>query len=462
MTSRARAKAAPTPPVSTPGVVTGVPAAVAAPSAASSVISAAAATTATSAATAAAANPANGGATVPAAAAAAAAATSLLNSSSSSSSSPNATVSAPPPPSQATVLTAPFPSYVTTPSSQLIVHVLRLAPGADLHASLLQFLRNHRAEAATIISGVGSLTHANIRFANVPDEAVKPQPVGHYEIVSLNGTMSLTGGNHIHIAIADTKGTTLGGHLMPTGNRVYTTVELVIGVLPGLVFKREKDPTYGYQELVVYPNKMNPLTTFAGADMSMFFTQPMPVHAPSMAAMPQSIKRKAEEDSKVAGSAAKKPKSNAKVKKEAGEEKENKSKSGINPSALTLANMPLVMGNSLTSPNSAAALNSALATSPTSGGASSSAKKPQAQLWTPAQFSVFLKSLKLDHLVPIFQWNKVDAKQFLELKLTDIRDRLGIRESVDKTQCESAVSGLVDADVLLCSFPLVLPTSRTC
>lgn len=308
----------------------------------------------------------------------------------------------------------------------MIVHVLRLAPGADLHASLLQFLRNHRAEAATIISGVGSLTHANIRFANVPDDQVKAQPVAHYEIVSLNGTMSLSAGNHIHIAISDSKGATLGGHLMPTGNRVYTTCELVIGVLPGLVFKREKDPTFGYQELVVYPNKM---TTFAGADMSMFFTQPMAVHAP-MAAMPQAIKRKAEEDSKAVGSATKKAKSNAKVKKETGEEKDNK-KGAINPSALTLANMPsLVMGGSLTSPNAPGGLHSALATSPTGGGPASSPKKPQAQLWTPAQFSVFLKSLKLDHLVPIFQWNKVDAKQFLELKLTDIRDRLGIRESV--------------------------------
>lgn len=319
----------------------------------------------------------------------------------------------------------------------MLVHVLRLAAGADLHASLLEFLRVHRPEAATIISAVGSLTHANIRFANIPDDSVKPQPVGHYEIVSLVGTLSLTGGNHIHMSISDSKGHTLGGHLMPTGNIVYTTVELVIGVLPSLIFKRETDPTFGFKELVVYPaNKLGPLS-FGLPDMTSFMSAPMPTMQ-----MPATLKRKAEEDKPtVAGSAQKKTKGSSKVKKETGEEKEDK-KSKINPSALTLANMPLVLppgvplsspsGGSPSPPPAGVGMGVTVgvsATSPTSGPPSSSPKKPQAQLWTPVQFSVFLKNLKLDHLVPIFQWNKVDAKQFLELKLTDIRDRLGIRES---------------------------------
>ena len=46
---------------------------------------------------------------------------------------------------------------------------------------------------------------------------------------------------------------TLGGHLLD-GCRVYTTAEIVPGEPPALEFRRETDPTFGYQELVVRPN----------------------------------------------------------------------------------------------------------------------------------------------------------------------------------------------------------------
>lgn len=333
---------------------------------------------------------------------------------------------------------AAAPFLLPTPSSPMLVHVLRLAAGAELHASISEFLRVHRAEAATILSAAGTLTHANIRFAGVADELVKPQPASHYEIVSLGGTLSLSAGNHIHISIADSKGHTLGGRMMPTGNIVSTTVELAIGVLPNLLFKRETDPTFGLKELVVYPaNKMGVPLSFLGPDLSMpFVTAPM-----TMGSMPMALKRKAEDEkpiaatASIAGSATKKAKT-VKMKKETGlgeekEEKNSKTVSKLNPSVLTLANMPLMpTGGPLPSP--VATPTAGASTSPPSGIAATPAK-PQAQLWTPAQFSVFLKSLKLDHLVPIFQWHKVDAKQFLELKLTDIRDRLGIRESDTST-----------------------------
>jgi predicted DNA-binding protein with PD1-like motif len=41
-------------------------------------------------------------------------------------------------------------------------------------------------------------------------------------------------------------------------NRVYTTLELVIGVYPEAKFLREKDPDTGYLEWVVMPRKGNP------------------------------------------------------------------------------------------------------------------------------------------------------------------------------------------------------------
>ena len=35
---------------------------------------------------------------------------------------------------------------------------------------------------------------------------------------------------HVHICLSDKEGNTIGGHLMPENNIVYTTAELVLGV----------------------------------------------------------------------------------------------------------------------------------------------------------------------------------------------------------------------------------------
>jgi predicted DNA-binding protein with PD1-like motif len=61
-------------------------------------------------------------------------------------------------------------------------------------------------------------------------------------------------GSHLHLAISDSTGRTIGGHLVD-GNLVYTTMEIVIGVLEDLDFRRELDPASTYNELVVYPNE---------------------------------------------------------------------------------------------------------------------------------------------------------------------------------------------------------------
>ena len=52
-------------------------------------------------------------------------------------------------------------------------------------------------------------------------------------------------------SISQRDGSVLGGHVM--GGKVFTTLELVLGTLPGVVFTREVDPETGYDELVVRP-----------------------------------------------------------------------------------------------------------------------------------------------------------------------------------------------------------------
>ena len=109
-----------------------------------------------------------------------------------------------------------------------------------------RLIENHGVEAACILTCVGSLTTAVLRFANQQTSA---RLEGHFEIVSLTGVLSRHG-SHYHIAIADERGTSYGAHLMD-GCKVYTTAEIVIGIIPDYSFLRPFDRETGYPELEV-------------------------------------------------------------------------------------------------------------------------------------------------------------------------------------------------------------------
>ncbi|MEZ0539769.1 PPC domain-containing DNA-binding protein [Fibrella arboris] len=123
---------------------------------------------------------------------------------------------------------------------------VRFRPGQDLKAELDKLVREQRIGAGLVLTCVGSLTEAGIRLAN---QETTTTYLGHFEIVSLVGTLSING-SHLHLSIADSTGRTIGGHLM-AGTNIYTTAELVIGLLPEITYTREPDPTFGYKELVI-------------------------------------------------------------------------------------------------------------------------------------------------------------------------------------------------------------------
>jgi predicted DNA-binding protein with PD1-like motif len=74
---------------------------------------------------------------------------------------------------------------------------------------------------------------------------------GDFEIVALTGTLA-PAGVHLHLAVADSTGQTLGGHLIE-GCVVRTTAELVVAADGSVVFDREPDPATGFDELVIRP-----------------------------------------------------------------------------------------------------------------------------------------------------------------------------------------------------------------
>lgn len=125
-------------------------------------------------------------------------------------------------------------------------HAIRLKPGQDLKKELTEFLLQNKLKACGVVTCVGSLTKANLRYANEPKGTVVEGPL---EILTLQGC----GGNgkwHLHLSVADQNGRMRGGHLLD-GSLVRTTAEIVLVELNELDFQRVHDPETGYPELEI-------------------------------------------------------------------------------------------------------------------------------------------------------------------------------------------------------------------
>ena len=122
----------------------------------------------------------------------------------------------------------------------------RIKPGQDLIKSIEKIVKENHIKAGWISTCVGSLTDYNIRFANQPNTS---KGNGHFEIVSLTGTVA-ENGSHLHISISDGTGKTIGGHLSEDCI-IYTTAEIVICSSSQYIFKRAKDGTTPWDELQI-------------------------------------------------------------------------------------------------------------------------------------------------------------------------------------------------------------------
>lgn len=126
-------------------------------------------------------------------------------------------------------------------------YTFRLKAGQDLFDEIEAFVKERHIEAGCVLSAVGSLTHATLRLAN---RDYYNEYEGHFEIVSMTGTVSIHG-SHLHVSISDGDGATVGGHLV-SGCKIYTTAEMVLAVFEDVVYKREFAADSGYEELAVY------------------------------------------------------------------------------------------------------------------------------------------------------------------------------------------------------------------
>ena len=124
------------------------------------------------------------------------------------------------------------------------VEVVRLLPGDDLRSALARLVRERGVDAGFILSAVGSLDPAALRYAGRPEATTLR---GDFEILTLSGTLGI-GGVHLHMSISDAQGRVFGGHVAE-GCIVRTTAEIVIGRAEGWTFDREEDPATGFREL---------------------------------------------------------------------------------------------------------------------------------------------------------------------------------------------------------------------
>ncbi|HJW16505.1 MAG TPA: PPC domain-containing DNA-binding protein [Flavisolibacter sp.] len=136
--------------------------------------------------------------------------------------------------------------FISCQHTMTKTYALRLKPGEDLRKGIESFVKANDIKAGWIVSCAGSLTDYSIRFAN-QQGAGKGQ--GHFEIVSLTGTVSVNG-SHMHISISDSTGKTIGGHLLDS-NIIYTTAEIILQQSDEYIFTREKDGTTPWEELQI-------------------------------------------------------------------------------------------------------------------------------------------------------------------------------------------------------------------
>ncbi len=133
---------------------------------------------------------------------------------------------------------------------------IRLTPGQDLRQAIEAAVVGQHGQAVFVLSGIGSLSQAGLRFAGVD---LPQRLTGDLEILSLSGSVAVehtAGGtrcsSHLHMAVSTSTGQVIGGHVAH-GCTVRTTAEILLALLPEWNFTREPDATTGYRELVVMP-----------------------------------------------------------------------------------------------------------------------------------------------------------------------------------------------------------------
>ena len=125
-------------------------------------------------------------------------------------------------------------------------HILRPPFGCDLLRELQKYVLAKNINLAWL-SGVGAVSHANIRYYDQPkQEWIDLQFDKRLEVAGMWGNVSLLNGEpivHVHIVLADEQGRCYGGHL--ADGTVVFNLEILMTTLSGPPVIRKMDAETG-------------------------------------------------------------------------------------------------------------------------------------------------------------------------------------------------------------------------
>ena len=120
--------------------------------------------------------------------------------------------------------------------------VARFERGEEVHAALKEIALKEDIKLASI-SALGATDDFTIGVYKVDDKSYTELNFkGIFEILSINGTITTKDGEyypHLHISVADDKGSGFGGHLIESN--ISVTCEMVIDIIDGRVDRKMDD-----------------------------------------------------------------------------------------------------------------------------------------------------------------------------------------------------------------------------
>ena len=135
------------------------------------------------------------------------------------------------------------------------IYAVRFEPGEDVMLGLEKFCTEQGIGHGVILSAIGSLQGCS--FFDPEELKDKPGLYGYgdpselpcpIELISMSGIICTEEDGkvslHVHASFADEHGKEYGGHFKE-GNRVLTTVEMVIGEMDHIYMSRRLEPNRG-------------------------------------------------------------------------------------------------------------------------------------------------------------------------------------------------------------------------
>ena len=125
-------------------------------------------------------------------------------------------------------------------------HILKPDFGSDLLKGLQDYVRTKGINLAWL-SGVGAVSHANIRYYDQPEQKwIDLELDRRLEVAGMWGNVSLLNGEpivHVHIVLADEEGRCYGGHL--ADGTIVFNLEIMLTTLSGPNVIRRMDAQTG-------------------------------------------------------------------------------------------------------------------------------------------------------------------------------------------------------------------------